>query len=98
MRVQRFLKFFSKFYPETNQEVSVASVHAHQYSPSPLLPISFLQTIYDSLTPITKIDFRREKVFFEDGGHICLDWAETQKDLDENAPILVIMHGVTGGS
>ena len=82
MRFQRFLKLFSRAIPtEVAPEGSIASGPLHQYSPSPLLLNSFMQTMYDSLTPITKINFNREKVFFEDGGHICLDWASGDKKL-----------------
>lgn len=42
----------------------------------------------------------REKLFFEDGGHISLDWQNktTTENFHEHAPILFIMHGLTGGS
>ena len=42
-------------------------------------------------------NFKRERVFFKDGGHICMDWAEDRTESDK-PPILMIMHGLTGGS
>lgn len=40
---------------------------------------------------------KREKIYFEDGGHIALDWTP-HLDPKEKPPILFIMHGLTGGS
>lgn len=76
MKFQNLLKLFSRVSPvQASAEFSVTPGLPYRYSPSPLLLNSFMQTLYDSLTPITKINFKREKVFFDDGGHICLDWA-----------------------
>jgi predicted alpha/beta-fold hydrolase len=40
----------------------------------------------------------REKVFFDDGGHVALDWTGKCLKEDSNKPIVVVMHGMTGGS
>jgi predicted alpha/beta-fold hydrolase len=42
-------------------------------------------------------EFDRERIFFEDGGHISLDWCAKKLE-NPNPPILFIMHGLTGGS
>lgn len=53
------------------------------------------------------MNYEREKIFFDDGGHVSLDWALPQimwngKWVDEEAgdqtPIFFVMHGLTGGS
>ena len=43
------------------------------------------------------MEFQRQKIFFIDGGHVALDWANKSK-ADEGRPIVMIMHGMTGGS
>ncbi len=43
------------------------------------------------------MEFERQKIYFVDGGHITLDWSN-KKQADEGRPIILIMHGMTGGS
>lgn len=40
---------------------------------------------------------QRDKIFFDDGGHVTLDWGPRIKG-SAKPPILFIMHGLTGGS
>lgn len=44
------------------------------YKPTPYLAHPFLQSIYNISEPLLPYEFEREKIFFEDGGHISLDW------------------------
>ena len=47
-----------------------------------------------------KLKFKREIVKLEDGGTVCIDWADHKKvkKLPENAPILVFLHSLFGSS
>lgn len=62
-----------------------------------------LQTIYAALfadwaTPT--VTYHRELIYFPDGGNVALDWhpAIVHQDPNDTTPILVILHGLTGGS
>jgi predicted alpha/beta-fold hydrolase len=45
------------------------------------------------------MSFSREKIFFDDGGHVSLDWLNRDRlGLAQGHPIVLVMHGVTGGS
>lgn len=69
----------------------------HHYRPTPYLAHPFLQSVYNISEPKFPFQFKREKIFFEDGGHISLDWLPPATD-QQNPPILFVMHGLTGGS
>lgn len=55
------------------------------------------------LAPAAKVRYDREVIELSDGGHASLDWAvETESfstlSLGENAPIALVIHGLTGCS
>lgn len=70
--------------------------HNH-YSPTFFLRHHVLQSIYELTSPQINVEFERQKIYFVDGGHIALDWSN-KKMADEGKPIILIMHGMTGGS
>jgi predicted alpha/beta-fold hydrolase len=45
------------------------------YKPTPYLKNRYFQSLYAIKSPYIEMKFSREKVFFPDGGHISLDWA-----------------------
>lgn len=57
----------------------------------------FLQSVYNLAEPRYQCDFERQKIFFDDGGHVALDWSP-RLDPATAPPVLFIMHGLTGGS
>jgi predicted alpha/beta-fold hydrolase len=67
------------------------------FKPTTFMSHHILQTMYDLAEPRMKFQLTREKVFFEDGGHISLDWSSQQQQ-KKDPPILFLMHGLTGGS
>lgn len=81
----------------SNPLANLKNTDSSVYKPTPYLAHPFLQSIYNISEPIFKYDFEREKIFFDDGGHISLDWCAKKQD-NPNPPILFIMHGLTGGS
>lgn len=55
------------------------------------------------LVPQANVEYRREILVLNDGGHAALDWAVkaeglSASSLDQDAPIVVVMHGLTGCS
>jgi predicted alpha/beta-fold hydrolase len=52
---------------------------------------------YNECKPLINIDYRRENIQMEDGGMISLDWINREKPTNENR-LVVILHGLTGGS
>lgn len=67
------------------------------YRPTFYLPNCLLQMAYNEIKPKIKINFKREFLKTEDGGMISLDWAVRPIDTEENR-LIVILHGLTGGS
>ncbi|GAB9475385.1 hypothetical protein Gpo141_00012484 [Globisporangium polare] len=65
-----------------------------------------IQIVLTFLVPQASIKYRREVLQLRDGGHTSLDWAiessgpasKHGKPLQEDSPIVVIMHGLTGCS
>ncbi|GAB9474710.1 hypothetical protein Gpo141_00011828 [Globisporangium polare] len=65
-----------------------------------------IQIVLTFLVPQASIKYRREVLQLRDGGHTSLDWAiessgpasKHGKPLQEDSPIVVVMHGLTGCS
>ncbi|KAF9053653.1 AB-hydrolase YheT [Hymenopellis radicata] len=61
-----------------------------------------LQTIYCVIGDFSRVDqikYRRQLVRLTDGGTLGLDFAPTNDlDLDDDTPIVVVQHGLTGGA
>jgi predicted alpha/beta-fold hydrolase len=66
------------------------------FVPTFLLPNFFMQCAYNELMPKPIIKYKREYLTTEDSGLISLDWVV--KENDSYNKILVILHGITGGS
>ena len=105
MKIRQFSELLSKVtipnplinLKRLNQESNLKTGEMNVYKPTPYLAHPFLQSIYNISEPLHRYEFEREKIFFEDGGHISLDWCAKKID-NPNPPILFIMHGLTGGS
>lgn len=87
-KISKGLKFLLPFKPQDSQSL---------YSPTPYLKSHYLQSIYELYSPHIEVPFERERVFFTDGGHVSLDWLG-KSDVHEEKPVILIMHGMTGGS
>ncbi|KAF8308724.1 Alpha/Beta hydrolase protein [Cantharellus anzutake] len=77
------------------------------YKPTWWLPNGHFQTIWCSLGDFSTVDpvqYTRTLLRVPDGGTIGLDWVEQpitpaeDKPLPDDTPIVVILHGLTGGS
>ena len=74
------------------------------YRPTLYLQNPLLQVTYNTIEKIRAVPYEREKIFFDDGGHVSLDWFVPQaqqsgsKTLTDRTPICFVMHGLTGGS
>ena len=66
------------------------------FIPTFFLPNSIMQLICNELKKRPEIKYKREYLINEDGGLISLDWVI--KPNDKFDKILVILHGLTGGS
>jgi predicted alpha/beta-fold hydrolase len=49
----------------------------HHYRPTLYLSHPFFQVLYNISEPRKSLTYERERLFFEDGGHVCLDWASS---------------------
>lgn len=69
------------------------------FRPIPWLWNTHAQTIATSVIRKT-LDppYRRELYQLEDGGQVALDWLTTSDSLGPSTPILLLLHGLTGGS
>jgi predicted alpha/beta-fold hydrolase len=70
------------------------------YKPTIYLPHYLLQMLYNEFKPIPHVKFFREYIKSKDGGIFSLDWeiSESFCSTEETNKILVLMHGLTGGS
>ena len=68
------------------------------YRPTFYLPTCIAQMIYNEFKQVITIDFKREYIQTNDGGIISLDWANPAKMQKEECRLIVILHGLTGGS
>ncbi|KAF8321138.1 AB-hydrolase YheT [Clavulina sp. PMI_390] len=93
----------------TGTEVSLAEFLTERcpsfmkpYVPTWWLPNGHFQTIWCALGDFEKDDivpYKRTLLTVPDGGQMGLDWAEPEgEDLPANTPIIVVLHGLTGGS
>lgn len=58
------------------------------------LPGGDLQTLWAVVLPRPRLDYRRERLELPDGDFIDLDWVDGPR----HAPLLVLFHGLEGGS
>ena len=92
------LKELTRFIPRLRRwESNPSDLTGTNFRPTSFLSHPFLQSVYNLAEPQQRFDFQREKLFFDDGGHVALDWSR-RIDPSEAPPILFIMHGLTGGS
>ncbi|KAI9098251.1 Alpha/Beta hydrolase protein [Phlyctochytrium arcticum] len=71
------------------------------YSPTFYLWNGHLQTIYAALFgdyAKPAVTFDRELLFMPDGGNIALDWNPGPPTENDPTPIVIVLHGLTGGS
>lgn len=72
-----FLKNFSRIVKKKFQSLILnfnSEAIGDSYKPTFYMKSHYIQCCYDLyLTPVS-MPFRREKVYFTDGGHLCLDW------------------------
>ncbi|KAL1739432.1 Alpha/Beta hydrolase protein [Schizophyllum fasciatum] len=73
-----------------------------RFQPAWWLPNGHLQTVYAVLGDFSKVhrlQYRRQFIRMRDGGTIGMDWAPAEQSAaPANAPIIVVKHGITGGS
>lgn len=67
------------------------------YKPTPWLVNRHIHTMWGMRFRKTTNNYRREIYTFEDQGQCALDWFETE-NMPEDAPILVIIHTLAGGT
>jgi hypothetical protein len=73
------------------------------YVPPPWLSSGHLTTIWAAMANFTRVNvlqYERHHLALPDGGTICLDWTPKidAPGHDARTPILVCIHGLTGGS
>jgi abhydrolase domain-containing protein 1/3 len=70
------------------------------YRPSLLASNAHLQTVMGLLRGLTiPSHYNRQIIMSHDGGTLALDWwKSSRRDLSEDTPVLLICHGINGGS
>ncbi|KAJ3116118.1 hypothetical protein HK100_001150 [Physocladia obscura] len=72
------------------------------FRPTLWLPTGHAQTVYAGLIskfPELRVDYDREICDLPDGGLVAIDWApKNYRDLAQSSPILILLHGLAGGS
>lgn len=68
-----------------------------EYRPSwSLFHNPHVQILMTFLIPQKTMKYKRELFALPDGGKVALDWALHAGELKEDAPIVVVLHGLTG--
>eukprot|EP01097_Dermamoeba_algensis_P008117 TRINITY_DN5270_c0_g1_i1.p1 TRINITY_DN5270_c0_g1~~TRINITY_DN5270_c0_g1_i1.p1 ORF type:complete len:412 (-),score=80.91 TRINITY_DN5270_c0_g1_i1:151-1386(-) len=85
---------------KTNEAlVKALSLNEKPFIPSIFLPNGHFQTVAAGiLRQKSDIFYEREDLKMKDGGMVSLDWTNQKKEKDDGGPILLIMHGIFGGS
>lgn len=84
--------------PRLTSSVETSSFFFH---PSPLLPTGHLQTVAASLFSkysVPRVTYERELVDLPDGGSIALDWSPGLPTQHDTTPVVLVIHGLSGGS
>ncbi|TRM61226.1 hypothetical protein BD626DRAFT_631772 [Schizophyllum amplum] len=72
------------------------------FVPAWWLPNGHMQTLYCVLGDFTKTDrmrYQRTFLRMKEGGTVSMDWAPVEQEtLPDDTPIIVVKHGLTGGS
>ena len=69
------------------------------YSPPPLIDNGHLMTLVAARArPSVSLRYTRESLFLSDGGMVALDWATPGLDIPPHVPVVLVLHGLTGGS
>jgi predicted alpha/beta-fold hydrolase len=77
---------------------------AGRFVPTPYLPHGGLQATYGIRDGAQKpynekhklVDYERELITLPDGGTLSIDWHT--KEVEDDANVVIILHGLTGGS
>ena len=85
---------------------AVPSLKQVNFTPTPWLPFGIQQSYFGSSTghitedarDLNLILFDRELITLPDGGTISIDWAREGATQPPDTPIIVMAHGITGGS
>ena len=75
--------------------MATPTVRAEPYHAPAWLPGGHLQTLYPFLLAAPAIEYRRERWELADGDFLDVDWLDVE---DASAPIVVLFHGLEGGS
>ncbi|PLW07862.1 hypothetical protein PCASD_13110 [Puccinia coronata f. sp. avenae] len=112
LRFQLFTHFHSVVVDRSSQETIRTLIHKHcpslagnsaSFWPTPWLFSGHLQTIYSAFGDFSKIDqveYERRVIKVPDGGQIALDFTPPHRfsNKTDPTPVLVVLHGLTGGS
>ena len=59
---------------------------------------SHIQLFLSWAIPQSDVLFKREILLMQDGGQSAIDWVRNDSELDKDAPIMLIIHGICGSS
>lgn len=98
--LSRYVKEPTLYFNDTpfNKKI-VDACHAlkSKYYPTFWMVNPHAQLVFaDVIKKQRKFDYRREFIKTPDEGTLCLDWVDSTTE--EDAPILILLHGLTGGS
>ncbi|RHY07324.1 hypothetical protein DYB37_004196 [Aphanomyces astaci] len=76
-----------------NQFISTSAYHPPWWAMS-----AHVQVLLTVVWPQAKVEYSREMLRLQDGGHVAVDWCKGTAHLAEDAPIVLVLHGLTGCS
>ncbi|ETW08292.1 hypothetical protein, variant [Aphanomyces invadans] len=57
-----------------------------------------VQVLLTVVWPQAAVKYSREMLRMQDGGHVAIDWLKGTATLPDNAPVVLVLHGLTGCS
>jgi predicted alpha/beta-fold hydrolase len=100
--IHRQIRFFNTYdieyvNTEQNKEI-IKNILPIDYKPTFYLPSCLAQMIYNEIKTHPEINYKRELLETHDNGVISLDWVEKEDNTEKITKLLIILHGLTGGS
>ncbi len=75
MKFSQLKQLGKMFQSRTLARSAVEAPDEFNFRPTTFLYHPLLQSVYNLAEPKISVNYERERIFFEDGGHVALDWS-----------------------
>lgn len=97
-----YFNYYNLYFVENERNKRIIeSILPIDYKVTPYLPSSLMQMIFNEVKSKPEIEYKREYIKTHDDGIISLDWVKNEEhsqNIKTPDKLLVVLHGLTGGS